>query len=84
MATLEYSSRAADWLRSADPDASEQVLKRLEQAADFPKHFLKSLSGSPYYRLRAGDYRAEIDWRRNEDPDVLFVREIGKRDTFYD
>ena len=84
MATLEYSTRAADWLRSAEPAASEQVMKRIEQAEDFPEHFLSPLRGRSTYKLRAGEYRAEIEWRRNSDPEVLFVREIGHRDGFYD
>lgn len=87
MTKLTYSERAADWLRDADPDAREQVVKKLEQAVDFPDHFLKSLRGSKYYRVRAGDYRASIDWRRPDDEDEegeLFVREIGHRDGFYD
>lgn len=82
MADVELSSRAAAWLQSADPDPTEQVTNRLEQAADFPDHFLTRLTNSPYYKLRAGDYRAIVDWRR--DDDVLFVREIGHRDGFYD
>lgn len=84
MADVEYSSRAVEWVEQADPDAREQVRKKLEQAADFPEHFLKRLTNSPYYRLRAGDYRAVVDWRRNESPEVLFVREIGHRDGFYE
>lgn len=82
MADVEYSSRAADWLRDADPDAQEQVLNKLDEAKDFPDHFLTRLSGSEFYKLRAGDYRAEIDWLRDEG--VLFVRRIGHRDGFYD
>jgi mRNA interferase RelE/StbE len=84
MADVEYSSRAADWLREAEPDVREQVMGRLEQARDFPEHFLTRLSESPYYRLRAGDYRAIIDWRHNEVPEVLFVRAIGHRRNVYD
>jgi mRNA interferase RelE/StbE len=84
MADVEYSSRAVEWIEGAEPDAREQVRKKLEQAADFPDHFLKRLSNSPYYRLRAGDYRAVVDWRRDDDPEVLFVREIGHRDGFYE
>jgi mRNA interferase RelE/StbE len=84
MPELEYSSRAADWLREADPDAREQVMSRLEQAVDFPEHFLTRLSDSPYYRLRAGDYRAIVDWRRNDEPELLFVRTIGHRRNVYD
>lgn len=82
MAAVEYSSRAADWLRNADPDTQEQVLKKLDEAKDFPDHFLTRLSGSQFYKLRAGDYRIIIDWRR--DDDLLFVRRIGHRRNVYD
>lgn len=82
MAAIEYSTRAADWLRKADPPVQEQVVKKIEQAAEWPDHFLKPKSGSPHYILRAGDYRAEINWKR--DDDVLFVREIGHRRNIYD
>jgi len=85
VADLEYSERAAEWLRDAEPDVQDQVLKKLEQAQDFPDHFLKRLSGSDLYRIRAGDYRAIIDWQRDTDgEDTLFVRRIGKRDSIYD
>ena len=85
MADIEYSSRAVDWIESAEPDARQQVRTKLEEAAAFPSHFLTRLTASPYYKLRAGDYRCLVDWKRNdEQPDVLFVREIGHRDGFYD
>jgi len=86
VAELEYSERAAEWLREAEPSVQEQVLKKLEQSRDFPDHFLKRLSGSEFYRVRAGDYRAIIDWQRADDDgeDTLFVRRIGKRDNIYD
>lgn len=82
MPDVEYSERAAQWLRDAEPDVADQVLKRLEQARDFPDHFLKPMSGYTYHILRAGDYRAIIDWRRENE--VLFVREIGHRSSIYD
>jgi len=85
MADIEYSSRAVEWVEKAEPDAREQVRKKIEQAAEFPDHFLDRLTNSSYYKLRAGDYRCLIDWRRNDgEPDVLFIREIGHRDGFYD
>lgn len=85
MTKLTYSERAAEWLRDAEPDVQEQVVNRLEQAVDFPDHFLKPMKGTPYYILRAGDYRAIIDWRREEDAeDELFVRKVGHRDGIYD
>lgn len=82
MADIEYSTRAADWLRDAEPDVQERVMTKLEQAGEWPDHFLDALSGVPYYSVRIGDYRAIIDWRREED--VLFVRLIGHRRNVYD
>ena len=84
MAEIEIAERAADWLRDAEPDIRDRILKKLRSIEDFPDHYLKQLSGSPYYRLRIGDYRAIIDWRRDEDPEVLFVRSIDHRDSVYD
>jgi mRNA interferase RelE/StbE len=84
MADLEYSSRAVEWIEKADPDAREQVRNKLEQAADFPDHLLKRLTNTPCYRCRAGDYRCVVDWRRDRTPEVLFVRDIGHRDGFYE
>jgi len=84
MADIEYSSNAVEWIEDAEPDARNQVRKKIEEAADFPDHFLVRLTNSPLYKLRAGDYRCLVDWRRNEgERDVLFVREIGHRDGFY-
>lgn len=82
MANVELSSRAVEWLEKAEPTVSDQVVKRLDQAENFPGQFLTRLTNSPYYRLWAGDYRAIIDWRKSDS--VLFVREIGHRDGFYD
>lgn len=82
MATVELSASAEAWLQDADADTQEQVLKRLDRVSDFPEHFLEYYTGSSAYKLRAGDYRAVIDWDKEED--VLFVRRIGHRDGFYE
>lgn len=57
-------------------------MSKLRDITDFPDHFLTRLSGSEYYRLRVGDYRVIIDWRK--DDEELFVREIGHRRNVYD
>ena len=83
MAEIDVSQQAADWLRDAEPDVRERVMKKLRSIEDFPDHYLKRLSNSPYYRLRIGDYRAIIDWQRDSNPETLFVREIGPRRNIY-
>lgn len=82
MAEVVASERAADWLRDAEPEVRDRIRKKLRDITDFPDHFLTRLSGSPYYRLRVGDYRVIVDWRK--DDDELFVREIGHRRNVYD
>lgn len=82
MATVTYSERAADWLEDAEPDVAERIVAKLDEASGFPSHFLKPLAGQPYHRLRVGDHRVIVDWRR--DDDELFVRRIGHRRNIYD
>ena len=82
MTDVVVSDRAADWLRDAEPEARDRIMKKLHDITDFPDHYLKRLSGSPYYRLRVGDYRVIIDWRKEDNE--LFVRDIGHRRNVYD
>ena len=82
MADVVVSDRAADWLRNAEPNVRDRIMNKLHDIEDFPDHYLKRLSESPYYRLRVGDYRVIIDWRK--DDGELFVREIGHRRNVYD
>lgn len=81
MADVEYSDRAADWLRDAENETARRIVSKLDDVADFPDHHLLRLTNSPLYRLRVGDYRVIIDWKKNQD--LLFVRRISKRDGAY-
>lgn len=82
MAEVVVSDNAAEWLRDAEPDVRDRIVNKLDDITDFPGHYLKRLCGSPYYRLRVGDYRVIIDWRK--DDRELFVRDIGHRRNIYD
>lgn len=82
MAEVVVSDNAAEWLRDAEPDVRDRMMNKLDDITEFPDHYLKRLSGSPYYRLRVGDYRVIVDWR-NDDGE-LFVRDIGHRRNIYD
>jgi len=81
MASVELSASAKEWLEQADADVQEQVLKRIDRVSDFPDHFLEYYRGTDYYKIRAGDYRAVVDW--NKEQDMLTVVRIGHRDGFY-
>jgi len=82
MTDVVVSDRAADWLRDAESETSKRIRNKLHDIKDFPEHYLKRLSGSPYYRLRVGDYRVIIDW--DKDRDELFIRDIRHREKAYD
>lgn len=82
MATVELSATAEEWIQNADADVQEQVLKRINRVSDFPDHFLEYYSGSSAYKLRAGDYRAVVEW--DKENDVLTILRIGHRDGFYE
>lgn len=85
MVKVEFSDDARDWIQGAEKDVREQFGKRLQKAEENPSHFLKPLTGSPNYKLRAGDYRAEVQWVKNsDDEDILFIRRAGHRDGFWD
>ena len=81
MVDVEYSQRATEQLENLESNVAARIISKLDEASNFPSHFLKRLRNSPYYRLRVGDYRVEIDWRKDEG--VLFVRRVGHRDGFY-
>ena len=52
------------------------------EAQEWTEHCLEPLSNHPYYKLRAGDYRAIITWARDED--VMIVEAVGHRRNVYD
>jgi mRNA interferase RelE/StbE len=46
-----------------------------------PLHFVNPLVGSPYYRLRIGDYRVILGL--SQDKLIIFVIELGHRRNIY-
>ena len=75
-ATVEYSTRAVDQLEALETADAERIVSKLDDVTWNVEHYLRGrkMTGEPYYSLRVGDYRVIIDWRRDEGPDVLFVR----------
>ena len=81
MTDVELTLQAEEHLEGLDPEARERVLTKLDEAREWTEHRLDPLSGYPYYKLRAGDYRAIIAWDR--DADVLVVEAVGHRRNVY-
>lgn len=85
-ATVEYSTRAVGQLEDLETEDAERIVSKLDDVTWNVEHYLRGrqMTGEPHYSLRVGDYRVVIDGRRNENPEVLFVRRIAHRSTVYD
>lgn len=82
MAEAEYTEQAIDHLEDLPSDVADRIVDKVDEAAMWPKHFLESLTGYPYHRIRIGDYRAIVSW--NRDGDVITVEAVGHRKNVYD
>jgi mRNA interferase RelE/StbE len=82
MTEVEWTPKALDLLDGLDSEAQERLVTKLDEATDWTSHRLDKLTGYPYYKLRAGDYRAIITWDR--DDDRLVVEAVGHRRNIYD
>jgi len=79
---IEITPQADEQLANLEAQARERMLKKLGEARDWTDHRLEPLSGWPYFKLRAGEYRAIITW--NCDEDLLIVEAVGHRRNVYD
>lgn len=82
MTDVEYTEKALEHLADLEDHVADRVLNKVDEATEWTEHRLEPLSGYPYYKLRAGDYRAIITWDREED--VLIVEAVGHRRNVYD
>lgn len=82
MTNVEYTEKALDHLDGLESHVAERVMDKVDEATEFTEHRLEKLTGWPYYKLRAGDYRAIVSWDREED--LILVKAIGHRRNVYD
>lgn len=82
MADVRLAVSVRDELEDLPADVRDRVTEKLRDAGDHPDRHLKRLRGRDDYRLRIGDYRAIIDWNRDEN--VLYVTDFGHRRNIYD
>lgn len=80
----EITDSARDDLESLPPEATARLLSKFEDAGEWPDHYLNRLSGNhaEYHKLRAGDYRAIIDWDKTDEKQTMI--RAGHRDGVYD
>ncbi len=82
MTEVEWTPKALDLLDRLDTETQERLVSKLDEARDWTAHRLEKLTGYPYYKLRAGDYRAIISWNREDNR--LIVEAVGHRRNVYD
>lgn len=82
MTDIGWTEKGIALLDSLEQEDRQRLISKLEEAQDWTSHRLDKLSGHPYYKLRAGDYRAIITWDREQD--LLIVEAVGHRRNIYD
>ena len=82
MTDVKYTEQALEHLADLEDHVADRVMNKADEATEWTGHRLERLSGYPYYKLRAGDYRAIITWNREEE--VLIVEAVGHRRNVYD
>lgn len=75
------SPTAERQLDSFHPSVTQRIISKLDSIRVNPHLRVKRLSGSPFYTLRIGDYRAILDiqinvWR-------ILVVDVGHRKNVY-
>ena len=82
MYSIIFNPFAEKQLKKLDNNLQIRILDVLNRIRIRPHHFVKRLVGSPYFRLRVGDYRVILDIQN--DKLVIVVVELGHRKNIYD
>ncbi len=82
MYSIIFNPFAEKQLKKLDNNLQRRILDVLNRIRIRPHHFIKRLVGSPYFRLRVGDYRIILDIQN--DKLVIVVVELGHRKNIYD
>jgi len=82
MYSIIFNPFAEKQLKKLENNLQRRILDVLNRIRIRPHHFVKRLIGSPYFRLRVGDYRIILDIQN--DKLVIVVVELGHRKNIYD
>ena len=82
MYEIIVSDKAKKQLSKLPQDIRDRIGIALERIRIRPQHFVLRLVGSPYYRLRVGNYRVILDIINEKL--VIMIIEIGHRKNIYD
>ena len=83
---IEYDSKALKDLKGIDPQARQRIVGKINQYAQAPESLANNVTqlvGSPFYRLRVGDYRV-IFTLDGEVAVIMTVMRVRHRRDVYD
>jgi mRNA interferase RelE/StbE len=80
--TIIWSTKAAKQLLDLDRLTAKRIHAKIGQLIEKPEKYVERLTGSPYYKIRIGDYRVIIDIQ-HETLRVLILK-VGHRSKVYD
>ncbi|MCM2443122.1 type II toxin-antitoxin system RelE/ParE family toxin [Agrobacterium vitis] len=83
MKKIAYSKSSLKVLRRLPTNEAKRITQKIEQYASDPQSMannVKALTGSPYIRLRVGDWRVIMD----DQGSVLEILKIGPRGSVYE
>ena len=82
MYSVEFTKTAEKQFDKLPNEIQVRILNVLERIKIRPFHFIKRKEGTPYFIMRAGDYRAVLDIQL--DNEMMYVIEVGHRKNIYD
>lgn len=89
MVSIKFTPKAEEHVKQLEPIVQKRIEKKFREVREAtsglevdPERYIKRLQGYDYHRLRVGDYRAIIKWKRQSD--VFVVVAVGHRKTVYD
>jgi len=81
MYSIELTDTSKKFLKKLEKKVYEAILNKIYSIRENPFRFLKRLQGEKLWRLRIGDYRAEVDVIISMNK-IIIVR-IGHRKNIY-
>lgn len=82
MYSVQLSATSEKFLKKLPRREAERVLEKLQSIREEPFRYVVRLKGTQLWKLRIGDYRAELDILIKGM--IIFVVRIGHRRNIYD
>lgn len=81
MYNIEFSKIAEKQFFRLEKEIQIRIISTLERLRIRPYPHVKKLIGSPYFRLRVGQYRVILDIKENKL--LIYVVDLGHRKNIY-